>query len=143
MALMVKHTKGTFGVGDRVKVLQKIKEGEKTRTQVFEGLVIGIKGRENNKMFTVRRIGAQQVAIERIFPLESPSVEKIQIVRKGMRGVRRAKLFYTRNKSKREIEKIYSRSVKREKAKSAKKMKKVSPGKSKKAKGLSNKSSKK
>lgn len=92
-----------------MKVYQKIKEGDKTRTQIFEGMVIGIKGREENKSLTVRRIGAALVGIERIFPLMSPTIDKIQVVKKGGQGVRKAKLYYTRDKSRREVEKIYSR----------------------------------
>jgi len=131
MALFATHKtkKGEetkFGVGDVVKVYQKVKEGEKTRVQIFEGVVMGIRGREDNKSFTVRRIGAQKIGIERIFPLLTPVVEKIEVVKKGTRGVRRAKLFYTREKSRKERELIYSRSTRRENAKKAKKVKAVS-----------------
>jgi large subunit ribosomal protein L19 len=121
MAIQTTHKDTQFGVGDVIKISQRIKEGEKERTQAFEGMVISIKGREENKSFTVRKIGSQQVGIERIFPLLSPTIEKIEVVRKGMSGIRRAKLFYTRNKSKREIEKIYSRANERNRAKAAKK----------------------
>lgn len=113
MALLAVHNNTTFGVGDAVKVTQKIKEGEKTRTQVFEGMVIGIKGRDENKSMTVRRIGAGQIGIERIFPVASPTIEKIDVVRKGVGGVRHAKLYMLRNKSRREIEKIYARAAKK------------------------------
>lgn len=109
MALSALHKDINFGVGDRVKVFQKIKDGEKTRSQVFEGMVMGIKGREENKSFTVRRIGEAQIGIERIFPLSSPNIEKIQLVKSGVKGVRHAKLYYTRDISKRQVEKIYSR----------------------------------
>jgi len=110
MALRIKHKEIDFGVGDRIKVSQKVKEGEKYRLQVFDGMVIAIKGEGENKSFTVRRIGAQQIGIERIYPLISPSIDKIEVVRTGTEGVKRAKLYYIRHKSKREIEKIYSRS---------------------------------
>src|SRR3990172_4349166 len=113
MSLTATHKEVTFGVGDKVKVTQKIKEGEKVRSQIFEGLVLGIKGREENKSFTVRRIGAQQVGIERIFPLAASTLEKVEVARKGTGGVRRAKLYYTRTKPKREIERIYTRTSKR------------------------------
>lgn len=102
-------------MGDRIKVFQKIKEGDKTRTQIFEGMVIGIKGRQENKSFTVRRIGVAQVGIERIFPLGSPTIDKIEVVKKGGSGIRRAKLYYTRKKSRREVEKIYSRTSSKKK----------------------------
>lgn len=100
-----------FSVGDTVRVNQKIEEGDKSRNQVFEGLVIGIKGRGESKSFTVRRIGAQNVGIERIYQLGSPTISSIEVVRKGRSGVRRAKLYYTRElKSKKALEEIYSRS---------------------------------
>lgn len=107
----------TFGVGDRVKVSLKIKEGGKERTQVFEGFVIAIKGKGLDRTFTVRRVGAQNVGIERIFQLASPFLESVVVLKKGTRGVRRSKLYYTREKSPREIENIYSRASRREKAK--------------------------
>ncbi|OGM27267.1 50S ribosomal protein L19 [Candidatus Woesebacteria bacterium RIFCSPHIGHO2_02_FULL_38_9] len=113
MALIAKHNDAIFGVGDAVKVCQQIKEGEKIRTTVFEGMVIGIKGRDVNKSFTVRRIGVQKVGIERIFPLFNPTITKINVVRKGTKGVRHAKLYYTRSEIKKDIEKIYSRALKR------------------------------
>lgn len=109
MALVLKHKDVEFGVGDTVKVHQNIVEGGKKRTQVFEGIVIKMKGREENKTFTLRRIGVQRVGIEKIYPVNSPTLEKIEVVRKGKRGVRRSKLYYLRNKSKKEIENIYSR----------------------------------
>lgn len=120
MSLKAKLKETEFGVGDTVKVTQEVKERDKTRSQVFEGIVIGIKGCDANKSFTVRRIGAAQIGIERIFPLSSPTIEKVEVMRQGTRGVRRAKLFYIREKPKREIEKIYSRAKKREKAKQSK-----------------------
>ena len=121
MALIAKHKDSEFAIGDTVSVVQELKEGDKTRKQVFEGVVIAIKGKGINKSFTVRRIGAQQVGIERIFPLASPIIEKVEVVRGGLLGVRRAKLYYIRDKSKKEIEKIYSRAVKREKLKKTQK----------------------
>lgn len=119
MALLATHNENSFGVGDRVKVIQRIKEGEKTRLQSFEGMVIKIRGREENKSFTVRRIGEAQIGIERIFPLLAPTIEKVEVVKKGTSGVKRAKLYYTRDKSRREVEKIYSRSNRREMVKQA------------------------
>jgi large subunit ribosomal protein L19 len=109
MALKATHKEINFGVGDEVKVFLKVKEGEKTRSQIFDGMVIGIKGRDSGKSFTVRKIGAAKVGIEMIFPINTPSLEKIEVVRHGTEGVQHAKLYYTRNKSSREIEKIYSR----------------------------------
>jgi large subunit ribosomal protein L19 len=111
MAIKAKHNETDFGVGDIVRIHQTIKEGDKKRTQVFEGTVIGIKGKNDEKSFTVRRIGVQQIGIERIYPLNSPTIEKIEVVRHGVEGTKRAKLYYIRDKSRREIEKIYSRAV--------------------------------
>jgi len=125
MALTAKHKGSEFAIGDTVSVMQEVKEGDKTRKQAFEGIVISIKGKGENKSFTVRRIGVQKVGIERIFPLAAPTIEKVEVVRKGLRGVRRARLYYIREQSQREVEKIYSRAKKREKSKAAKKIKKA------------------
>ncbi len=83
-------------VGDNVRVQQEIVEGEKKRVQNFEGLVIAIKGSGNGKSFTVRRIGAASVGVEKIFPVNLPSIKTIEVKRKGK--VRRAKLYYLRDK---------------------------------------------
>ncbi len=125
MALIAKHKETQFGVGDEVKVYLKVKEGDKTRSQVFEGIVIGIKGRDSGKSFTVRKIGAAKVGIEMIFPIETPSIEKVEIVRNGLEGIKHAKLYYVRNKSTKEIEKIYSRASHKNQKPPEKKKKKV------------------
>ncbi len=86
-----------FGVGDTVRVHFRIVEGEKERTQVFEGVVIGRSGGEGPQArFTVRRVAFNE-GVERIFPLHSPRLEKIEVVRAG--SVRRAKLNYLRDRS--------------------------------------------
>jgi len=121
MALITKHKDTNFGVGDEVKVHLTVKEGDKFRKQVFEGMVIGIKGRDVGKSFTVRRIGAAKVGIEMIVPLNTPSLEKVEVVRFGTEGVQHAKLYYVRNKSKKEIEKIYSRAARKNKPQEKKK----------------------
>lgn len=118
MALRIKHNEVEFGVGDRIKVFQRIKEGEKTRVAFFEGMVLGIKGELDRKTFTVRRVGEAGIGIERIFPISLPTIEKIEVIKKGTRGVKQAKLYYTREKSTKEIDKIYSRSNRRELSKS-------------------------
>ncbi len=122
-----KQAETKFSVGDTVRVFTKIKEGEKTRQQAFEGIVLKIKGRDNSKTFTVRRIGAQQIGIERIIPLSSPTIDKVEVVKKGLRGVRRAKLYYIRDKSRKDIDAIYTRATKKEanKATTKKKTKKT------------------
>lgn len=107
----MQHKEAEFGVGDKVKVLQRIKEGDKARTSTFEGVVIALKGAGQNKTFTVRRIGEQRVGIERIFPLFSPFIESVKVLKHGTSGVRKAKLYYLRGKSPREINEIYSKSA--------------------------------
>jgi len=82
-------------VGDLVKVHVKIKEGEKFRIQIFEGTVIAKKHGGINETFTVRRV-AHGCGIERVFPLHSPTVEKVELIRNGK--VRRAKLYYLRDR---------------------------------------------
>jgi large subunit ribosomal protein L19 len=94
MANQAKHGETVFNVGDRVKVHQKIVEGKKERLQIFEGIVIAIRGRGENKSFTVRRIAVGNIGVERIWPLVSPWVQKIEVIRRGK--VRRAKLYYLR-----------------------------------------------
>jgi len=86
----------SFRVGDTIAVTQRIKEGNKERAQVFEGDVIAMKTRGIASTFTVRKIGAHSIAVERIFPLYSPRVSKIKIVKHG--DVRRAKLYYVRER---------------------------------------------
>ena len=82
-----------FSVGDTVNVHVKVIEGDKERVQDFEGIVIGRRGEGLNATFTVRKI-ASGVGVERIFPLHSPRIAKIELVRSGR--VRRAKLYYIR-----------------------------------------------
>ncbi len=87
--------------GDTVCVWQKIKEGDKVRTQAFEGIVLAIKhGKEVGSMITVRKV-IDGVGVERIFPLYSPSVEKFEVLKRA--NVRRAKLYYIRTKAAKEI----------------------------------------
>lgn len=84
-----------FSVGDTVRVHNKVVEGDKERVQVFTGIVIGRRGRGTNATFTVRRISYGE-GVERVFPLHSPRIDKIEIERQGK--VRRAKLTYLRNR---------------------------------------------
>ena len=84
-----------FNVGDSVKVHTKVVEGDKERIQVFSGVVIGKRGRGLNETFAVRRISYGE-GVERIFPLHSPRVDKIEVERHGQ--VRRAKLTYLRKR---------------------------------------------
>jgi len=111
MALKITFKDTEFGVGDRVRVVQKITEGDKSREAIFEGMVIGIKGREPGKTFMVRRIGEAGIGIERIFPVNLPTIDKVTVVKRGIEGTRRAKLYYTRTKAPTEVEMIYKRSL--------------------------------
>ncbi|HJZ24461.1 MAG TPA: 50S ribosomal protein L19 [Candidatus Babeliales bacterium] len=85
-----------FVIGDHISVSVRIKEGEKERLQAFEGDVIARNNNGASTTFTVRKIGAHGVAIERIFPLYSPIIESIKFIRHGKS--RRAKLYYVRNR---------------------------------------------
>lgn len=87
-----------FNPGDVVRVHQKISEGDKTRIQVFEGVVLQVKGRGENKTFTVRKL-VGDIAVERIWPVFSPNIEKVDVKGHIKEKVRRAKLFYLRNKN--------------------------------------------
>ena len=82
--------------GETVRVHVKVVEGEKERTQVFEGIVIGIGGRGNRANFVVRKI-SYGVGVERIFPFHSPRIDKVEVVSRGK--VRRAKLYFLRDRS--------------------------------------------
>lgn len=94
-AAQVKDTVPEFNVGDTVKVYGKIKEGNRERIQVFEGIVLKRQGGSNRETFTVRKL-SNGVGVEKTWPLHSPNVEKIEVVRKGK--VRRAKLYYLRDR---------------------------------------------
>lgn len=100
--------------GDTVRVSVRIKEGDKVRNQDFEGLIIARKhGSEAGATFTVRKV-ASGVGVERIFPLFSPSIEKVQIKKRG--SVRRSKLYYIHEKASKEIRKKMRSEVVREEA---------------------------
>lgn len=117
MSLIISHKDVPFGVGDKIKVVLKISEGGKERSQSFEGILIAIKGSGENRTFTVRKIGEGNIGVERIFQLASPFLENISVIKKGTAGVKRSKLYYIREKSPREIENIYSRAHLRSKEK--------------------------
>ena len=86
-----------FGPGDTVVVEVKVKEGDRERVQVFQGTVIRLRSGGNNGNFTVRRVASNGIGVERTFPVHTPVIEKIEVVKRG--DVRRAKLFYLREVS--------------------------------------------
>jgi len=94
-AAQLKEKVDEFGVGDTVKVYGRIKEGNRERVQVFEGIVLKRQGGSNRETFTVRKI-SNGIGVEKTWPLHSPNVEKIEVVRRGK--VRRAKLNYLRGR---------------------------------------------
>ena len=85
-----------FSAGDTIKVGVRIVEGKRERIQYFEGVCIAIKNTGANKTFTIRKIGANGIGVERIFPIYSQSIESIEVLKRGR--VRRAKLYYLRDR---------------------------------------------
>ena len=94
-AAQLKENVGNFSVGDTVKVYAKIKEGNRERVQVFEGVVLQRQGGSSRETFTVRK-NSNGIGVEKTWPLHSPSIEKVEVVRHGK--VRRAKLNYLRGR---------------------------------------------
>lgn len=112
MALTATIKDTNFGVGDKIRVVQRVPEADgKFRESIFEGMVIKIKGRDAGKTFTVRKIADGNIGVERIFPLLMPSIDKIVVVKRGVEGVKRAKLYYTRHKSPTEIDMIFKKAA--------------------------------
>ncbi len=109
--------KAEFNVGDSVRVHTRVVEGDKERIQIFAGVVIGKRGRGLNETFAVRRISYGE-GVERIFPLHSPRVDKIEVERKG--SVRRAKLTYLRKRLGKGATLVKEREAKAETAETAK-----------------------
>lgn len=95
-AQQIKKEKPDLRPGETVRVHIKVVEGEKERTQVFEGTVIGLSRKGSRSTFTVRKI-SYGVGVERIFPLHSPRIERVEVISRGR--VRRAKLYYLRERS--------------------------------------------
>ena len=94
-AAQLKENVTSFNVGDTVKVYAKVKEGNRERTQIFEGTVLKRQNGGASETFTVRK-SSNGIGVEKTWPLHSPSVEKIEVIRRGK--VRRAKLTYLRNR---------------------------------------------
>lgn len=96
MAQYFTYNNTEIGTGDTLRVHQEITEGGKTRVQVFEGIVIAIKNRGAGKSFTIRKIGAGGIGVEKIYPVNLTAIKKIEVKRKGL--VRRSKLYYLRER---------------------------------------------
>ena len=107
ISAMIKDT--PVHVGDVVRVHQRVVEVDKERSQIFEGMVLSIKGRGDNRMFTVRKIATGGIGVEKVFPVISPWLTKVDVKKKG--DVRRAKLYYVRHKSTRQVSQITSSSI--------------------------------
>lgn len=95
MANSIKHKEVSFHVGDTVRVHQTIQEGEKSRIQIFEGVVIAIH-KKDDPTFVVRKIATGGIGVEKIFPLNAPVVEKIEVKKTSF--TRRAKLYFMRDR---------------------------------------------
>lgn len=89
-----------FGPGDTLNVAVRVVEGEKERIQYFKGIVIGVRGSAINKTFLIRKVSSG-IGVERIFPVYSPMIQSIEVIRRG--NVRRAKLYYLRGMSEKKI----------------------------------------
>lgn len=96
MSQYLQYADQELAVGDTVGVHQEITEGTKTRIQIFEGIIIAIKNSGEGKSFTVRKIGSNGIGVEKIYPINMPQIKKIDVKRKG--DVRRAKLYYLRDR---------------------------------------------
>lgn len=96
MALTISVHSTLISIGDMVRLSQKIKEGEKERIQNFEGMVIAIKGNQGERTITVRRIGAGAIGIEKIIPVDLPSLSAVVVLKHG--NARRSKLYFLRDR---------------------------------------------
>jgi large subunit ribosomal protein L19 len=112
-AKYIKKETPKFNIGDTVDVHCRVQEEKRTRIQLFSGIVIGKKGTGINESFTVRRISYGE-GVERVFPIHSPLVEKVEIKKKG--SVRRAKLYYLRGKKGKKATKVKEKVAHKEKA---------------------------
>lgn len=88
-------------VGDTIKIYYKFKEADKFKEQIFSGILMAIKGADTNKMFTVRKGTKDKIGVERIFPVNSPYIQKVAVVKKGR--ARRSKIYFIRNLSETEL----------------------------------------
>ncbi|OGE64965.1 50S ribosomal protein L19 [Candidatus Daviesbacteria bacterium RIFCSPLOWO2_02_FULL_36_7] len=103
--ISIKVDEQNIHIGDTVRVHSKVIEGTKSRIQVFEGILIRLRGRGENKTFTVRKIGAGGVGVERTWPLKANVIVKIEVKKKATK-VRRSKLYYLRDMKGREAVRV-------------------------------------
>lgn len=97
MAKYFTYNDKSIAVGDTVRVHVRIlEEGDKFRIQIFEGILIAVSNKEDNKMFTVRKIASDGIGVERMFPVESPMIADLEVKKQG--NVKRAKLYYLRKR---------------------------------------------
>ena len=108
MANQLKYKNNLFSIGDTVSVHYKIKEGDKQRNQIFKGILIKIKGNNNaNRMITIRKVSSSGLGVERIFPLSSPLLTDIKLIKKSTYS--KAKAYFIRNLTESQIrKKLYS-----------------------------------
>ncbi len=122
MAKSFTYNEQQISVGDTISIHQEITENEEKRIQVFTGIVIAIKNRGQNKSFTVRKISAQNIGVEKIFPVNLPSIQKIEVKRHG--DVKRNKLYYLRERTGKKATRVKEKSTQKKttqsKAKKAK-----------------------
>jgi large subunit ribosomal protein L19 len=109
------YNKKEISVGDTVAVQQKIQEGDKTRYQPFQGVVIAIKGQTDRRSFTVRKISTASVGVERIWPVNSPWINNITVKKHGQ--ARRAKLYFLRDRTGKAAIKVPSTTLRASKSK--------------------------
>lgn len=115
MSQYFKYQDQNISVGDTVRVHQEVIENEKQRIQIFEGIVIAVKNRGNNRSFTVRKIAANNIGVEKIFPVMLPTIKKIEVKRQGQ--VRRSKLYYLRDRIGKQATRVKEKALKSQAAK--------------------------
>jgi len=106
-----------INVGDTVRLHQQIKEGEKSRVQIFEGIIIAVQNESASRTFTIRRMAANGIGVEKIVPVNLPGLVKIQVKSRG--DVRRAKLFYLRDRIGKAATRVKEKAIVRTTAKTA------------------------
>jgi len=109
MAQFLTYQDQKISVGDTLRIHQTIKEGDKQRVQVYEGILIAVKNAGSGKSITVRRISTANIGVEKIFPLNSPSIKKIEVKRHG--DVQKSKLYYLRGRIGKAATKIREKST--------------------------------